>query len=62
LSEVVEAMVFRLVSVAFTLRGDSLVQRPPSKLRSSPQSNERNQRSRHSSLHHVIAQDRHVLR
>jgi hypothetical protein len=51
-----------LLNVASTLRGDSLVQRPLSRQGSSPQSRERSQRSRHNSLHRVIAQDGRVLR
>jgi hypothetical protein len=55
LREEVEAVVFRLASVVFTLREDSLVQRPLSRQKSSPQSREMSHRSRHNRLHHVIA-------
>jgi hypothetical protein len=62
LREEVEVVVFRLASAAFTLRDDSLVQRPPRKQRSSPQSRQRRHRSRHCRLHRVVAQDERVLR
>jgi hypothetical protein len=62
LSEEAKVVIFRLASVVFTLRDDNLVQRPPNRQRSSPQSRERSHKSRHSRLHRVIAQDGRVLR
>jgi hypothetical protein len=61
--EVVEAVGFTLASVAFILKVDSLVQRPPRRQRTHLQSNpQRRQRSRPFRLHHVVAQDVRVLR
>jgi hypothetical protein len=61
-SEEAEAVVFRLVSVVSTLRDDSLVQKPPSRQKSSQQSRKRSHRIRHRRLHSVVAQDGRVLR
>jgi hypothetical protein len=58
LREEAEAVVFRLVSVVSTLRDDSLVQKPPSRQKSSQQNKKRS----HRRLHSIVAQDGRVLR
>jgi hypothetical protein len=57
---------FILASIAFILKVDSSVPRPPRRQRIylliSPQRIQRRQRSRQFRLHHVVAQDVHELR